>query len=103
MIYRYRVDCWVPPKSGFDLADFHVATKRIQEALKVLFGQNDRVMAALKNFSKGHEGYIVESLVIESDKPYEDNIEEIKEGIQERFPGAEIISHQILEAVFVED
>lgn len=99
MMYRYRVDCWIPPKSGFDLADFHKATKKIKTALKVLFGEGTNTDRALDAFNKGHEGMVLESLVIESDKRFEDNLDEIKDGIEKRFPGAIIVSHQMLEAV----
>jgi hypothetical protein len=99
MLYRYRVDCWVPPRSGFDLAEFHDATRRIKQALKILFGRGTATERAVDAFSSGHEGMILESLVIESDKPFKDNETEIKQGIQKRFPGAEIISHQMIDAV----
>lgn len=99
MLYRYRVDCWVPPRSGFDLAEFHEATRRIKQALKVLFGLGTATEHAVNAFSSGHEGMVLESLVIESDKPFKENEKEIKQGIQKRFPGAEIVSHQMIDAV----
>lgn len=99
MLYRYRVDCWIPPRSGFDLAEFHDATRRIKHALKILFGRGVATERAVEAFSSGHSGMVLESLIIESDKPFEKNVEEIEQGIQKRFPGAEIVSHQILEAV----
>lgn len=99
MIYRYRVDCWVPPRSGFDLAEFHNATERIKKALKVLFGKETATERAVDVFNSGHEGMVLESLVVESDKPFKENEKEIKQSIQKRFPEAEIISHQIIDAV----
>lgn len=97
MIYKYYVDCWVNPKSGFDLAEFSKATKKIKKIVGKLFNfhQPEKI---IDKFRSGHENMVIERLVIMSDKPYEDNIEEINEKIQKQFPGAEIISYQELKS-----
>lgn len=99
MIYRYRVDCWINPRSGFDLAEFSSITKKIKKALSVLFSGSSIPERAINAFSKNHEGMVLESLIIDSDKPFKENIEEIKDKIQKRFPGSEVISYEMIEAV----
>jgi hemoglobin-like flavoprotein len=68
-------------------------------ALKSLFNNKTNTEHVVDAFNKVHEGMVFEVLFIESDKKYEDNEEEIKEGIESRFPGAVIASYQILDAV----
>lgn len=102
MLYQYQVSCWVHPQSGFELSDFHRVSSQVTKALKVLFsgeGKEDSVEKAINETKNKHKGMVLIPLVIDSDKPYEDNVEEIEEGIKEKYPDAIIESHQLLDVV----
>jgi hypothetical protein len=96
MLFTYRVDCWVPPKSGFDLAEQNHFMREFKKAIKTLLSKNKPFQSALENFGKNHAGMVLESVIIESDKMYEDNEEEIISEIKKKYRGAIIISHCIL-------
>lgn len=93
--YRYRVDVWIRPRSGFELADFHAAAKRIRNLLSTHKGP--KALEKVDKFYEQHKGMVLEFLVIETDKPYAENEKEIEEAIEKRFPGAEIIAHHQLD------
>ena len=99
MLFTYRVDCWVPPKSGFKLAEQNRFLREFKKAIKALLSDNEPFQNALENFGKNHEGMILESVIIESDKMYEDNEEEIILEIKKKHPGAIVVSHCILKLV----
>lgn len=90
-LYRYRVDVWIRPISGFELAKFHAAAKEIRNLFSTHKDFNSLEKA--DKFYKNHKGMILEFLIIETDKPYHENEKEIETAIKERFPGAEIIAH----------
>ena len=99
MIYTYRVDCWVSPKSGFDLAEKNKFLKKFKNALRDMLSENIPFQRALENFGKKYEGMVLESVIVETDKIYEDNEEEILSEIKKRYPGAVACSHTILKLV----
>lgn len=99
MVYKYRIDCWIPPRSGYEVISYNNTTKKIKSALKVIFGQSFNVDKAVDAFNKNLEGLIPECLIVESDKPFNSNQNEIDTEIQKRYPGAVIVAHHILEAV----
>lgn len=102
MLYQYQVNCWIHPKSGFDLSNYHKVSKKITAAMKSLFNDEDSedyVEEAINELSRKHEGMILIPLIVDSDKPYEKNTKEIERGIKKKFPDAIIDSHHILDAV----
>ena len=96
MLYRYRIDCWVYPKSGFELAEQNGFMDKFKKLVGDLFSNNTSVQDAVDNFGNKYEGMILQSLIIESDKNYEDNEDEIITEIRKRIPEAIIASHTIL-------
>ena len=96
MFYTYRVDCWVNPKSGLDLAEQNKFLMKFKKALSTLLTDNKPFQRALCNFGKNHEGMVLESLIVETDKLYEDNEEEITKSVKEKYPEAILSSHTIL-------
>jgi hypothetical protein len=98
MLYTYRVDCWVNPKSGFELAKQNKYLARFKKVIRALFSENQPFQKALDSFGKNYEGMVLESLIIETDQLYEDSQVEIESEIKRKYPEAIIISHTILKA-----
>ncbi len=96
MIYTYRIDCWVTPKSGFDLAKQNKFYDKFKSIIKALFSENPAFQIALDNFHNNHDGMVLDSFIIETDQLYEDNEKEILAKIEEEHPGAIMISHNIV-------
>ena len=96
MIYRYRVDCWVYPKSGFELAEQNGFMSKFKRLIGDLFSNNPSVQEAVESFGNKYEGMVLQSLIIESDKSYEENEDEITAAIKKKIPGAIIVSHTML-------
>lgn len=96
MTYTYRVDCWVNPKSGFELAKQNKFLDRFKKVIRALFSENKSFQSALDTFGKSYEGMVLESLIIETDQIYEDNQQEIESEIKKKYPEATIISHTIM-------
>jgi hypothetical protein len=97
MLYTYRIDCWVPPKSGFDLARQNKFFDKFKSVIKALFSDNQSFQIALDTFGQNHEGMVLDSFIIETDKLYEDNKTEILSKIEEEHPGAIVISCKIVD------
>ena len=96
MLYTYRVDCWVNPKSGFELAKQNKFLARFKKVVRALFSENQPFQSALDKFGKNYEGMVLESLIIETDQMYEDLESEIVAEIKNKHPEAIIISHTIM-------
>jgi len=101
MLYRYRVDCWVNPKSGFELAEQNTFMARFKKVIGDLFSNNPPFQTAIDSFGKRYDGMVLQSFIIESDKMYEDNEEEIVTEIRKKVPEAIIISNTILKLIKV--
>ena len=99
MLYRYRVDCWVNPKSGFELAEQNTFMFKFKKLIGELFSNNPPFQKAISSFSKNYEGMVLQSLIIESDKLYEENEEEIVAEVKKKYLEAIIVSHTILKLV----
>jgi hypothetical protein len=96
MLYTYRVDCWVNPKSGFELAKQNKFMARFKKVVRLLLSENQLFQKALDNFGRSYEGMVLESVMVETDKMYEDNQQEIEVEIRKKYPEAIIISHTIM-------
>lgn len=101
MVYRYRIDCWVNPKSGFELAEQNSFMVKFKSLVKDLFSNNPPFQEAVDKFGKNYEGMVLQSLTVETDKPYEEAEEEIITEIKKKLPEAIIVSHTILKLIKV--
>ena len=99
MLFTYRVDCWINPKSGFELAKQNKFLTRFKKVVRALFSENQPFQKALDSFGKSYEGMVLESLIIETDQIFENNEEEIVAEIKKKHPEAIIISHTIMKLV----
>jgi hypothetical protein len=101
MIYRYRIDCWVNPKSGFELAEQNTFMLKFKKLIRDLFSNNPPFQEAIDKFGNKYDGMVLQSLIVETDKIYEDSEEEIIAEIKKKMPEAIIISHTILKLIKV--
>lgn len=101
MVYRYRIDCWVNPKSGFELAEQNTFMSKFKKLVRDLFANNPPFQEAIDKFGAKYEGMVLQSLIIETDKTYEESEKEIIKEIKRKIPEAIIISHTILKLIKV--
>jgi len=96
MIHKYLVQCWIAPKSGFDI----VKKNRIMEffrsvAYEVLSGEK-HAEESIKSFEESHEGMILEPLIVESDVEIIGVQKELLPEIRKTYPGAIIFSCAVI-------
>lgn len=103
MVFRYRVFCWIPPKSGFDLAEHNKYLSQIKKTIPILFNGNKEIEDIFNSINEKYKGMILETLVIDSDERYEDNVEEIESEVQRKYPGSIIVHHEMVDAYKVEN
>lgn len=72
-MYQYRIDCWVPPKSGFDLAKKAQFVSTIQSIFESMEADSPEQVEELRNtfnkFLEEGEGCVLDTIVIETDTP----------------------------------
>ena len=74
---------------------------KFKKLVKDLFSNNPPFQEAIDKFGNKYEGMVLQSLIIETDKTYEESEEEIIEEIKKKLPEAIIISHTILKLIKV--
>lgn len=92
MVYKYLVQCWITPRTGFDLAKKSHIMQLFKSIMEETFPDDVKVEDAVKRFAESHDGLILEPLVIESDTEVIDFQKEILPEIQKTYPEATIFS-----------
>lgn len=100
MPFKYLVQCWITPRSGFDI----IKKNRIMEFFRAVVSEalsdESRVAESIKKFEESHEGLILEPLIIESDMEIVGVQRELLPEIRKTYPGAVIFScNRISESV----
>jgi hypothetical protein len=92
-MYAYKVDCWVRPRSGFDLAkktqSFQTMKKeasKIHSSFKIIMGK------MIEAFEDMGDGCVIKSFMIETDSIINDAGKEILHEIKKEYPEAKLIS-----------
>lgn len=99
MIYQYEVCFWKNPESGFELAEQHASVQKLKDVICMFFGRNSKMDSATQEFGKDHQGLVLDSAIIDTDKPFDENRTEIEEELQKKFPGAQITSVKIVNLI----
>ena len=89
MIFRYKVTCWVNPKSGFDLKQRNEAEEFIKNFGKMMVPTkiaNEIYMS----LSEDHPGMILKDFVIETDHEVINAVEYLLPYIRAEKPEAEL-------------
>lgn len=89
---RYLVQCWIKPQSGFDLARKNRIMKMLRELMSTNTPDDAELEKAVEAFEKEHEGYILEPIVLESDKEVTDAEKELMPEIRKTYPEAKLFS-----------
>jgi hypothetical protein len=98
-MYYYKVDCWVPPKSGFDIQKKNQAFNFIEElANKLPDGSGKKIKEYLEGFREESKGMVLKSLTLESDTPVGDPEIEFMEAIIKESPEARIANWELIDA-----
>jgi len=99
-MHKYLVECWIYPKSGFDLARKNRIMQLFKEMLSEEVPDQDALDRAVERFEREHEGMILEPMVIESDKELEDVERELMPEILRKYPEAKFLnSHKMPELI----
>jgi len=95
-MYRYLVQCWIKPKSGFDLARTNKIMQVFKESMEESFPPNEELGEELgkivKKFEKASDGYVLEPLVLESTKEVTDFDKQLMPKILEEYPEAKLLT-----------
>ena len=92
MKYKYLVQCWITPRSGFDLARKSRITELFRALMRDTFDSDEKLEQSIKKFEESHNGLILEPLVIESDTEVKDPEKEFLDDIHAKYPEAKIFS-----------
>jgi hypothetical protein len=92
MPFKYIVQCWITPRSGFDLAKKGRIAQLFRSVMRDTFSDDKKVETAINNFEKTHEGLVLESLTVETDTEIIDPDSEILPEIRKKYPEAVIFS-----------
>lgn len=95
-MHNYLVQCWIRPRSGFDITQKNKVLREFRERLREAFPGDEKVSKALDKFERNHEGMILEPFMIESDAPVKNPEKEILPEIRKDYPEAELLTcHRI--------
>jgi len=101
-MYYYKVDCWVPPRSGFDIARKNQVFSFIESiADKLSDGKGDTIRSYLKEFREQSDGYVLRTFTLESDTPVIDPEKEFMGEIRKEVPEARMSNWELLDAPVV--
>jgi len=91
-MYQYLVQCWITPKSGFDLARTNRIMQVFKKNMEEFFPDNEDLGEIVKKFEKESEGFVLEPLVLESTKEVTDCEKQLMPKILEEYPGAKLLT-----------
>ena len=101
-MYHYRVDCWVPPSSGFDLVQKNQARKFIESIADRMSEENGKkIKTYLEMFEKESEGMVLKTFTLESDSSVTDPEKEFLAEIDKRYPGAKLAYWEVTDAPII--
>jgi DNA-binding HxlR family transcriptional regulator len=69
---------------------------KFKKLVREMFSNNQPFQKAIDSFGSKYEGMVLQSIIIESDKLYEESEEEVITEIRKKIPEAIIISHTML-------
>ena len=95
MKYKYLLQCWVRPHSGFDLAKKNKIITIFKNITSTLY-PSEALNTAIKKFEKTNEGLIVEPFTIDSNKIIKNPEEDVMPEIRVRYPEAKLLSFELL-------
>lgn len=97
-MFYYKVDCWVPPRSGFDIVKKNQAFEFIKSiADKLSTGSAEKIEELLNDLKKNSEGLVLKTFTLESDSLVHSPEAEFLEEIQKEYPEAKIASWDQIE------
>jgi hypothetical protein len=85
---KYRVTCWIIPKSGFDLIERQKAEKFINMLSESIC--EPRAKKILSKLNENHEGMVLKDIFLETNMEAE--IEDLMKIIHKDLPEAELAS-----------
>lgn len=96
-MYYYKVDCWIPPRSGYDLMKKNKALQFIESIADTLSDKKkEKFKELLKNFEDQSDGMIIKTFILESDKPVIAPKNEFLKEIKKECPQAKLSSWELL-------
>jgi len=98
-MYYYKVDCWIPPRSGFDLARKNKAFHFFESVANKLSGDKaEKILSYINEFKKQSEGLVLKTFMMESDKQVFDPEKEFMGEVKKEYPEAKLAHWELLEA-----
>lgn len=94
MPFKYYVECWVYPRSGFDIARKNKIIHLFKKVLFDMLPQKEEIESIVEKFCKEHDGLILEPLVLESDTEITNPEKELMPEIRKKHPEARLVSCQ---------
>ena len=92
MTHKYLVQCWITPRSGFDIVKKNRVLEFFRSVVSEALSDEYRAEESIRNFEESHEGLILEPIIVESDTEVMNAQKEILPEIQKVYPGAVIFS-----------
>jgi hypothetical protein len=101
-VYYYKVDCWVPPRSGFDLIQKNQARDFIFSIADRMSERNGkRIKQYLNRFEEESKGFVLKTFTLESDKFVTDPEKEFLGEINKKYPEAKIAHWKVIDAPII--
>ena len=97
-MYQYKINCWVPPKSGKDLIKKNEFIKLVNDTILSMKEEYspeiNNIKGSFDEFINKGDGYVMETITIESDTPVQSILEceqKILPLIQQKSPYAKLV------------
>lgn len=91
-MHYYLAQCWIRPRSGFDLTHKNILLQEFREKLGEAFPGDKRVLKALKTFENKYDGMVLKDFIAESDTVVQNSVKEILPEIRKDYPEAELLT-----------
>lgn len=86
----YMVQCWIRPRSGFDLARKNQVINTFRQAAEGTLGDSESVGRAIALFEKDHEGMVLEPLIVDLPDNCPNPKEALIKAARTKYPEAEL-------------
>jgi len=98
-MYYYKVDCWIPPRSGFDIAKKNQAFSFIESiAEKLNEEKGETIKSYVEEFKEQSKGLVLKTFTLESDDFVLDPEKEFMNEVRKESPDAKLAYWELIDA-----
>ena len=90
---KYLVDCWIRPRSGFDLREHNMMLSFVRDMFSSFDSENGTDLSEkMEVVDKQHEGMVIHTFTVDLDKKIIDYEKDVLAEIRKNYHEAELIT-----------